>query len=204
MKSFSFSALACVALLSCIRVPQPLPGSECRPTGAALGLERSVGGLSGSYNLTLVATNGPRRGRTSDGSLQLISADVSDRSPDSRFNDIRPVYYGDGFPYYGAARIDLAAVGASTDGDMTSIDPIYPGVLVTDFRRTDPDTRQRFGEVEATLGGANNRRDGIVVTGWGSSTTLLVRELAPNGFLGSWRSNSDRVTGFFCAVRNGA
>ena len=202
MKTFLVCVVACSATLSCIRVPQSLSGSDCRATREVLDLERSVSGLAGSYDLTLVATNGPRSGRTSHGSLQLISADLSDRSPNPKFNHIRPVYYGDGFPYYGAARIDLSVVGASTEGDITSTDPIYPGVLVTDFRRTDPDTRQPWREVEATLGGGNNRRDGIVVTGWGRTTTLLVRELVPRGFLGSWRSDSDQITGFFCAVRS--
>jgi len=191
-------------MLGCVRrVPQSLPASNCKATPHVLGLERSVNGLAGSYDLTLLATHGPHNGQSSHGSLQLFPADIADRSPNPKFKHIRPVYYGASFPYYGAARIDLSAVGASAERDITSTDPIYPGVLVTDFRGTDPDNHRPWREVEATLGGGNNRRDGTVETGWGTSTTLLVRELVPDGFLGSWRSgNSDQTTGFFCAVRS--
>jgi len=105
-------------------------------------------------------------------------------------------------PYYGHARIDLNAVGASADQDITSLDPIYPGVLVTDFRAINPDTQRPWRAVELTLGGANNRRDDLVVTGWAAATILLIQNVIANEFSGSWTSGDvDPVSGFFCARR---
>ena len=175
----------------------------CAETQNALGLDQTSGGLSGEYRLTLIAQGGPRRGHTVTGLLTLIPTDTSDRSPDPRFSQIRPVRYVEGFmPYYGHARLELQAVGAGAEKDITSTDPIYPGAVLTDYRATDPNSHRPWREVEISLGGANNRRDGTVVTGWGTSTTLHIREISRGGFRGSWHSGDEhRVRGFFCADR---
>lgn len=201
MKSWGIASGAFL-VAGCAAVPsRSASESSCPETRATLAIDQSIASLAGSYQLTLVAKNGPRRGQISIGSLTLVATDSADRSTDPRFSQIRPVAYsGDFLPYHGYARLDLAAVGASADKDITSIDPIYPGVLVTDYRATDPDGRRPWREVDVTLGG-NNRRDGVVETGWGTATTLHLRELARSGFLGSWHSgNIDPVTGFFCAT----
>jgi hypothetical protein len=177
-------------------------GSEpnCPETRATLPIDQSIASLAGSYRLTLVAKTGPQRGQSTTGWLTLVTTDSADRSTDPKFSQIEPVRYSKAFmPYYGFARLDLSAVGASADRDITSTDPIFPGALVTDYRATDPDTRQPWREVEVALGGSN-RRDGVVETGWGVATTLHLRELARGGFHGSWHSgNSATVIGFFCA-----
>ena len=98
-------------------------------------------------------------------------------------------------PLYGFTDIDLRAVGAQRVGDPAATDPRAPGILVLESGRG--------GErrILLRMGADANRRDSALFDGaW---TVLEVREIAADGFSGSWRSGVrlSRTRGCFCAKK---
>jgi len=104
-------------------------------------------------------------------------------------------------PLYGAAEVDLNAVDAVLVGDITSLDPTKPGVLVVE--RHERSGQAPSAEIMLRLGSDANRRDRQRVDG--GYTALRIRQLSPAGFSGTWASGikSERSAGYFCAVRKG-
>ena len=83
-------------------------------------------------------------------------------------------------PLFGFTDFDLRRVGAHRVGDPAGEDPKAPGVLVLE---SGPGGDRR---ILLRLGSDANRRDSALFDGaW---TVLEVREIAPDGFAGGWRS----------------
>ena len=99
-------------------------------------------------------------------------------------------------PLYGAADVDLRAVGAHEAGDIGSDAPAAPGALVLEF------DRDGARNILLRLGSAANRRDAVLPDG--AYMVLEVLEISADGFSGSWRSGSysSRASGYFCATRS--
>jgi hypothetical protein len=162
--------------------PQP-----CAPVEAAAAAVTAEG-LGGEYNLSLVATSGPKRGTTAAGTLALMAQDSAYRSlesegraPDTTFT----------LPWYGTADVDLSSVGAVAPGDPKSTDPASPGVLVMEGP----------GRVMLRLGSEANRRG--VRRFDGAFTALQVQQVTDKGFAGTWQSGGadEPSSGHFCADR---
>ncbi len=178
----------------------PQPGQaepeECAPVPTDLSPEASAGGLAGEYRLRLVSTSGEKQGTSVEGRLQLLPheaasryREIPGRGPDSTTT----------YPFYGAAELDLAAVGAVQAGSATTLDPARPGVVVIERSpgaASSPSTR-----ILLRLGSEANRRD--VLRYDGGYTVLRVRRISDGGFAGEWESGAPlpRSGGHFCAVR---
>lgn len=176
--------------------------AACRPLvdGAFHG-PPPTGLRSGSYHLTLVATEGSRRGRSTSGTLRLSAAAATDRSPRTGTgvgNDVQRA------PFYGSTDIDFAAVGAPVFRPRTngawpspgSEDPVFPGVLVLEGQHPVDSGRASATILIATV---QNRRDGAVALD-GAGIGLSVRGGKGSLFQGPWREWGLIVDGrgFFC------
>jgi hypothetical protein len=181
---------ALAATLACSPRPATAGPQSCAPGSAASGAPPSAGvsaaSLAGDYRLRLVATSGPRRDSSADGTLSLAApaapADTSRR---------RPVLFG-------AGDLRLEEVGAAA-ADVASRDPMRPGVVVFDLgARAQEDSAPR---IMLRLGAGANRQD--VVQLEGASTVLRVREMRDDGFTGEWTANAPLpvAEGYFCAWR---
>ena len=171
---------------------------ECAPTTAELEAGSSAGGYAGEYQLRLVATSGVKKGSTAEGMLKLEPQGqaLRYRTRPGGATDSSVVH-----PLYGAAEVDLEAVDAVLVGNITSLDPMRPGVLVVErHARSGPAPR---AEIVLRLGSDANRRDRQRVDG--GYTALHVRQLSSDGFTGTWGSGitGERAAGYFCAVRMG-
>jgi hypothetical protein len=143
--------------------------------------------IGGTYRLRLIATEGPKAGETVEGTLRLQPYDRALRAVTvSGIRDTAASYV-----LYGSVDMDLARVGAVRPGDLTSEDPMRPGVVVI----------ERKGTVILRLGSEANRRD--VARFDGGYTALRVRELAGDRLRGTWASGvqAKRSAGYFCAER---
>ena len=167
----------------------PVP---CAPAAGALMDRGRAEGLAGEYRLTLVASRGPRAGRSASGRLVLrrfAGATVAvPASPGARY------------PLYGGATLPLDSVGAVAPGDVGAADPSRPGVLVMEWRRTTPpppgdQITLRFG-ADAN-GRGPDRFDG-------AHLALSVAASSARRFAGSWESGvpgGPQAGGYFCAER---
>ena len=129
-------AAAVLALLalpgwSCRAQSDPPAPQECAPPTSELSANSSADGISGEYQLRLVATSGTKAGATADGTLKLHpqSGNFRYRPRPSGATDSSVVH-----PLYGSAELDLSAVDAVLVGSTTSVDPAMPGVLVIQRR----------------------------------------------------------------------
>lgn len=179
------------------RAPSDRPApQECAPPTSELPSTSSADGIAGEYQLRLVATSGAKSGSAVDGALTL-----QPQSGQLRYR-VRPGGATDsavGHPFYGAADVDLNAVDAVMVGDITSLDPAQPGVLVVQSHARAGQTPR--AEIMLRLGSDANRQDRQRIDG--GYTALRVRQLSPGGFSGTWASGvvSEQSAGYFCAVR---
>ena len=156
----------------------------CEPASGALPSGATLAGKAGSYRLTLVEVAGGRDARRGNGTLTL--------RPQPPGLDSLGIA---GTPLYGFTDVDPRAVGAHRVGDPAGEDPKAPGVLVLE---SESGEKRR---ILLRLGADANRRDGALFDGaW---TVLEVREIAAEGFAGSWRSGLrlSRTGGYFCAKK---
>jgi hypothetical protein len=192
------TALALLALggwtaASCHGRPPAADPVPCAPTAGALLDDGRADALAGEFRLTLVATHGPRSGRSVTGRLTLRPFT----------GDARPVAPSPGvrYPLYGAAELALDSVGAVAPGEIGRAEAAAPGVLVMEWRRTTPQPAPqitlRFG-ADANRGGPD-RFDG-------AHLALRVALSERDRFAGSWDSGAGSDSGaggYFCAQRAG-
>lgn len=169
----------------------------CAPVSAELSPASSTEGLAGEYRLKLVATSGVKKGTTVDGVLRLKPQrqDLLYRTNLGGGRDSTVLH-----PYYGAAEVDLALIGAVPVGSTTSLDPMQPGVLV--MERHAAAGQPPMAEIIIRLGSEANRRDRQRFDG--GYTVLRVRRVGPGRLAGSWSSGvtAERAAGYFCATRD--
>lgn len=160
----------------------------CAPIEADLPGDAGPDQLEGEFRIRFVAPSANGDERAAAGTLKLFPNEASPRAGDTTY----------AYPLFGTLDADLAAVGATAPGDIGSLDPMQPGVLVIQ-RLTD--TPPKPGRLLLRLGSLANRRD--VVRFDGGYTALRVRELTADGFAGNWESGSPMPTarGYFCATR---
>ncbi len=166
----------------------------CEPVDGILPHAFDVAGLEGNYALRLYATRGDSAGKDASGQLMLMAhADsLRERTAQSGLRSTTIVT-----PLYGTAAINLGAVGAVTQGDLASTDPMKPGVVVIE-RHVDlgVEITLRFGSILNARG--QTSFDGAYAAlsaAWGGS----------NRFGGSWGSGlmESSTAGYFCADRIG-
>ena len=175
------------ALLGCSPRPAQAGPQSCAPSDAALEAAATGASLAGHYRVRLVATAGPRRDSSADGTLELTPPD----SPPADTSHRRFVLLGRG-------ELALTDVGAA-QADVASRDPMRPGVLVFDLGHrpaAPPDSR-----ILLRLGAEANRQD--VNRLESAYTVLRVREIREDGFTGAWASGAPLpvAEGYFCAWR---
>lgn len=149
----------------------------------------------GPYRLVLVAGAGAEGFTTVEGDLFLVPQEAWLRAvpgalgapvPDARM------------PLRGTAEIELARVGAATQGSLGSEDPSAPGVAVLQLPPFEGATLPR---ILVRLGSDLNRRVSPPLDG--AYTVFRVKGLSEEGFFGSWESGgaNGRMEGHFCAWR---
>jgi hypothetical protein len=168
---------------------------DCGPVATDLPAEASADRMTGEYHLRMVATSGPKNGNSVDGRLRLQPQDSSLRQlilP----GGVRDT--GTTVPLYGAAEIDVSPVGAVYAGDLSSVDPTRPGVVVLQSSSGSAGSR-----VMLRMGSEANRRDRLRFDG--AYTVLRVRRISDGGFAGNWESGVPlpRSGGHFCATKSG-
>jgi hypothetical protein len=156
---------------------------------------------AGKYRLTLAASNGQWRGKQVSGSLELRKTTSTDRSPRTgqAARDSLALT-----PLWGATDVKFHVVGAPVLASdtlvpsPTSLDPVYPGVLVTILRS--PIRANPVGNI-LLIGTLTNRRADI---GWmdGPGIALAVRQVDSSGFRGTWQEWGIVMggRGYFCAI----
>ena len=156
---------------------------------------------AGKYRLTLAASNGQWRGKEVSGSLELRKTTSTDRSPRTGQTARDSLALT---PLWGATDVKFDVVGAPvTASDTlvpapTSLDPVYPGVLVRILR---PPIGANPAGIVLLIGTLTNRRADI---GWldGPGIALAVRQVDSSGFRGTWQEWGIIMggRGDFCAV----
>lgn len=177
--------LAAVGSLGCRPRPVAADPQPCAPGTAAPDQSSSAGPLVGDYQVRLVATSGPRRGSSTDGTLSLFLP--------------RPgAAPGRSVVLHGRGDLRLEEVGASS-ADISSGDPTRPGVVVLELAPRGGDSSA--ARILLRLGAEANRTD--VVRLEGASTVLRVREVGDSGFAGDWTAYAPLplAGGYFCAWR---
>ncbi len=156
----------------------------CMQTSGHLHPKVTLSDRAGQYQLTLVEVVNGTDARTARGMLTL-------RQQPSELDSLG----NSATPLYGFTDINLRAIGAYEVGDPDSEDPQAPGVLVLE---SDRDGARR---ILLRLGADANRRDDALFDG--AYTVLEVREIAADGFAGTWRSGLrlSITEGYFCARR---
>ena len=154
----------------------------CMLTSGHLHPKVTLSDRAGQYQLTLVEVVNGTDARSAQGTLTLHQ---QPSGLDSLGNS--------GTPLYGFTDVNLRAVGAYEVGDPNSDDPQAPGVLVLESSQTD--TRR----ILLRLGADANQREDMLFDG--AYTVLEVREIAADGFAGTWRSGLrlSLTEGYFCA-----
>ena len=174
------------------RAPAPAAVAEapCAQAEGALPAGARADALEGEFRLTLAATRGRRAGHSTSGALHLRRFEPGAGPADAA---------GAHYPLYGGAEVALDSVAAVAPGDIGSMAPARPGVLVFDWRRpgSPPDRLDiilRFG-ADANAPGPQ-RFDG-------SHLALFPATLAADGFAGRWDSGvgTQQTAGYFCARR---
>ena len=198
----TLAALLC-PLLSCTgpRGDAP-PGQEgtedggvraalaCQEPTGLLGPGASLDGRAGEYSLTLVEDAAAADARWVRGNLVLHEQGAGLRTFAGSSGGAIPRVVA---PLFGSADIRVEAVGALRVGDLSSMDPAAPGVLVIESDTDQgPSILLRFG-TDA------NRRD--MVDFDGGFTVLEVREIGSDRFSGAWTSGvrGPESRGHFCA-----
>lgn len=168
------------------------PAPECvRPEGP-LPADASLEGRAGDYYLTMVEEVDGGPARTAEGTLTLLTQVDSLRGFAGSVGGTIP---GVASPLYGSTDVNVEAVGAVRVGNLSSVDPASPGVLVIESETgTSPSILLR-------LGSDANRRD--LVRFDGGYAVLAVVEVTAESFGGSWSSGAlgPESEGFFCATR---
>lgn len=161
---------------------------ECGPVGPARIVGAEAAGLAGEYELTLVAEKGPAAGRAVRGNLWLRPNPPEWTGIPSPAGGMRTDASA---PLYGAADVDVEAVGALRLGDPASPEVEAPGVLVVESGE----------QIILRLGSEANRRD--VQRFDGGYLAFYVKRIAPDGFAGGWASGllGAQAEGYFCARR---
>jgi hypothetical protein len=169
---------------------------DCAPVPTDLPAEASADRMAGEYHLRMVATSGPKNGSSADGRLRLLPQDSS----------LRQLTFPGGMrdtsstaPLYGTAEIDMSPVGAVYAGDLSSLDPTRPGVVVLQSSSGSAGGSR----VMLRMGSEANRRDRLRFDG--AYTVLRVRRISEDGFAGNWESGVPlpRSGGHFCATKAG-
>jgi len=179
-------------------------GAACergpRPAAALADSITPAETLAGDYRLTLVATEGERRGSVARGTLSLRA------QPDTSLRHLagsRNPYLS--IPLYGWTDVGVQQVGGVRNGDLATRDPLAPGVRAEEFRWPPGVAGRREAERELSLhlGARGNRRDRAQLDG--PYMALAVTELGATQFAGRWEASvgmsSYRAAGYFCAVR---
>ncbi len=188
------AAVAALAV-ACASHGQRAGPPPCAPVERPRTLDAdAIAALAGAYSLTLVATSGERSGQIARGTAMLF------QNPDRLRRLIGPggnPMLGVVVPFYGAADIDVAEVGALPLGTTNSDDPLQPGVLVIQSSPDDTTARSLI----MRLGSETNSRNAVPFDG--GYTVLRVRLVWPDSMRGSWASGTvtEVAAGFFCAVR---
>lgn len=175
-----------------------LSPENCIPAGD----ERLVAGvradvLTGAYRLTLVATEGPKRGESVVGDLVLLANEPAMH----RIESPEGTYRSDAsMPLIGSVEIALEDVGGVRMGSLTSSEPMQPGVAVLERHVTAESDTTRT-DITLRLGSEANRRDAMRFDG--GFMALYVQSVADGSFRGTWGSGvrEPEARGHFCAVR---
>ncbi len=172
------------------RNSQPSPASACqRVADAPLPAGTSTSPMAGEFVLTMVATAGPKAGRSVTGRLSLVPQDSALRQVERATQSLR-----------GTADIALDSVGAVRFGDLAATAPDAPGVAVYEQRASDgtPTVVIRFGNE------SNARGPQAFDAG---HTAAYVRQISRDAFAGGWSSALSatfpprHAEGYFCARR---
>jgi hypothetical protein len=176
------------------RAPEPVAATApCEPVVGDLPAEASTDGLIGAFRLTLVADRGAGAGGTASGTVVLHPYDRDPRPEGHAANDDARL------PAFGAARIDLAAVGAEAPGAIEDAVAAAPGVLVIEWADASAPGGRR---VALRFGAEANRWDRVRFDG--AYLTLTPAAITGDGFAGSWDSGGETAAGgYFCAVAEG-
>lgn len=160
----------------------------CAPIASELPADVGTQSLEGEFRIRFVAPTASGSEREVDGRLKLLPNEASPRPGDTAY----------AYPFFGTLDADLISIGATAPGDIGSLDPMQPGVLVIERLA---DTTSKPGRILLRLGSLANRRD--VVRFDGKYTVLRVRELDADGFAGNWESGSPmpKARGHFCATK---
>lgn len=136
--------------------------------------------------MTLVATTGVMVNTEVSGMIELTAAPEQLRESASR--------PGAAAALMGTASIPVDELGGEQPGDLSSTDPMRPGVL--GLERSGPSPR-----ILLRLGSEANRQDMQAFEG--SYFVLEVTSLDATGFSGTWRSGVTETvaSGYFCAER---
>lgn len=185
--ALSLAGFACAS-----GAPSPAPAA-CAPVEGELPAGARAQGLAGDFTLSLVATSGPMRGRSTAGRLRL--RDFGTTPPPV------PATSGARYPLFGGTEVAIAEVGAIAPGDVRRDNPAAPGVLVIEWDRQGPPART---EITVRLGADANQGDRLRFDG--TSMALQVASILPNRFAGRWQSSGGelRAGGHFCADRVGS
>lgn len=198
----SLAALLC-PLLSCTGSGgDPPPGQEsteaegvraalaCEPPTGLLGPGASLDGREGEYSLTLVERAVGADVRSVRGHLVLREQGTGLRRFVGSGGGAIPRVVA---PLFGSADVRVEAVGALRVGDLSSVDPAAPGVLVIESE-TD-----QGPSILLRLGSDANRRGMVGFDG--GFTVLEVREIGDDRFSGVWTSGArgPETRGHFCA-----
>ena len=160
--------------------------------------DATMDGGSGEYAVTLVATSGDKSGERTSGQVRLLeqTGDLREFAPPGVEMDTKV-----SVPLYGASGLSLELVGAVAAGDLSSLDPERPGVMVMESRGVRDGAERAM--ILLRFGSEANRRD--VVAFDGAYMVMAVRSMSGGEFAGDWRSGmfGREVRGYFCAVRTG-
>ena len=176
----------------------------CEPQASRPLQLRPLPVQAGNYRLTLVATEGPKKGARTAGQLALWRTTAEDRSSSGeravQTDTLRQ-------PLYGAVQLAFDSVAAPVGPetaeapDPSSRDPVHPGVLVFVDRPPSDSTR---AAIVLTIATVSNRRDGVEVLD-GTGIGLWVDRGDETGFTGRWKEWGllKGGRGYFCARRVG-
>lgn len=134
----------------------------------------------------MVATSGPQASKRVQGNLALSEPPEALKEW-ARSVGLRAVLVG-------TSDLEADSLGAADTGDLGSVDPLRPGVLV--LEQPGPPAR-----VVLRLGSEANRQDQQPFES--AYWVLEVLHRDASGFSGNWRSGMAATTaaGYFCAVR---
>jgi hypothetical protein len=171
--------------------------ADCAPSTERLPSDATADGLAGEYRVRIVATAGVKKGATEAARLLLRPVEDSLRGPSTVLGLHDSTTRR---PLSGTIEIDPAALGAARTGDLLSLDPLAPGVLVLERHPVRPDAP---AEIMLRLGSDANRRG--VVRYDGGYFALTVRRIGAAEFAGTWASGAatESAEGYFCAERAG-